>query len=186
MEEDPVDRHVSQWMAVIPDLDPVDEGVITRMQLLVKHLKRHAHAAIDAHGLGRFEYETLHMLAGCGPAHAATPTQIATWLHMSPAGITGRIGALERRGLVRRLNSREDRRKVIVELTATGQRLWQAVCREQSREEARLLAPLAPPERAQLADYLRRMFLTVDHPGPLTMPGEATGPALGLGCDPAD
>ena len=170
MQQDSVDRHIEHWIKEIPDLDPLVEGVTTRMQLIVKHLRHQRESTIEAHGLERFEFETLHMLGGSGPDNRATPTQIATWLHMSPAAITGRIDTLEKRGFVRRLPSPDDRRKVIVELTPAGRRIWQAAGGEQGAEEARLLAALTPQEQQRLASYLRKMLLVVDRPELLKLP----------------
>ena len=172
MEQDSVDRHIEHWIKEIPDLDPLVEGVTTRMQLLVKHIRQQRESTIEAQGLERFEFETLHMLGGCGPDNRATPTQIATWLHMSPSAITGRIDTLEKRGFVRRLPSPDDRRKVIVELTPAGRRIWHAAGGEQGAEEARLLAALTPQEQQRLAGYLRKMLLLIDRPELLTLPKE--------------
>jgi DNA-binding MarR family transcriptional regulator len=174
-QQDSVDRHIAHWIKEIPDLDPHVEGVITRMQLLVKHLKQHRHASIAVRKLEDYEYDTLHMLGGC-PDNRASPTEIASWLHMSPSAITGRLDALERRGFVRRLPVPGDRRKVIVELTAAGRRIWRAAGGEQGAEEARILAALDHDEQEQLAMFLRRMLLVVDRPDLLRTPAEA-GPA---------
>ena len=173
MQEDSVDRHIEHWIEEIPDLDPLVEGVTTRMQLLVKHLKQQRHATIEARELEDHEYDTLHMLGGVGPDHRASPTEIATWLHMSPAAITGRLDALERRGFVRRLPSPDDRRKVLVELTAAGRRVWRAAGSEQGAEEARILAALNHDEQVALSGFLRRMLLVVDRPELLTTPKDA-------------
>lgn len=170
MEQDSVDRHISHWIKEIPELDSLTEGVITRMQLLVKHLKQQRHASAAARELEDFEFETLHMLGGC-PDNQATPSEIAAWLHMSPAAITGRIDALERRGLVRRRPVARDRRKVIVELTPAGRRLWRVAGNEQGAEEHRILAALDPAEQKELAGFLRRMLLVVDRPELLQTPG---------------
>lgn len=172
MELDSVDRHIEHWIKEIPDLDPLVEGVTTRMQLIVKHLRQQRESTIEARGLERYEFETLHMLGGCGPDNRATPTQIATWLHMSPAAITSRLDGLEKRGFVRRMPSPDDRRKVIVELTEAGRRIWRAAGGEQGAEEARLLAALTPHEQEQLASYLRKMLLVVDRPELLRLPKE--------------
>lgn len=179
MQEDSVDRHIAHWITEIPDIDPLVEGVITRMQMLAKHLKQYRHAAAEAHRLEAYEFETLHMLGGCGPDHRATPTEIATWLHMSPAAITGRLDALQRRGFVRRLPSPDDRRKVIVELTAAGRRIWRAAGGEQGAEEQRLLAALKPAEQRQLDTFLRRMLLIVDRPDLLPTPKDARSSRAG-------
>ena len=170
MSQDSVDRHVEHWSREIPELDPLVEGIITRMQMIVRHLHQQRQATIEARGLEEHEYSTLHMLGGCGPEHRATPGEIAAWLRMSPAAITGRIDTLERRGLVRRLPSATDRRKVVVELTEEGRRIWRAAGGEQGSEEARILSALSPADREQLSGLLRQLMHVVDRPGLLPTP----------------
>jgi DNA-binding MarR family transcriptional regulator len=173
MQQDSVDRHVEHWKGEIPELDPVVEGVVTRMQMLLLHLKQSRQALLAEHGLEEYEYATLHFLGGCGPDYRATPTEIAAWLQMSPSGITGRLDALEKRGFIRRLPSPADRRKVIVELTGAGRQAWRGTFNPQTNEEAKVLAALDPREREQLNDLLRQMLLAIDRPGLLDTPQSA-------------
>ena len=168
--QDSVDRHIEHWIKEVPDLNPVTEGVITRMQILMRHLDQAKQATLAAHDLEPHEFGTLHMLGGCGPDHRATPGEIAAWLHMSPSGITGRLDALERRGFIRRLPSPDDRRKVIVELTGEGREAWLGALSSEGAEEARLLGALDLREQQHLSSLLRRMLLVIDHPGLLTPP----------------
>jgi DNA-binding MarR family transcriptional regulator len=170
---DSVDRHIEQWRAALPDLNALDEGVITRMQMLVKHLRQRKQVTIESYDLGYYEFETLHMLAGCGPGHRPTPKEIAAWLHMSPSAITSRIDALEQRRFLRRRPSTVDRRSVVIELTAAGRRVWRRACGDQTAGQAELLAPLSPAEKEQLGGLLRRVMAVIDQPDLLTMPGEA-------------
>ena len=37
---DSVDDHLDRWLPVMPHLDPVVEGAVTRMQFLVMHLRK--------------------------------------------------------------------------------------------------------------------------------------------------
>jgi DNA-binding MarR family transcriptional regulator len=171
MQQDSVDGHIEHWKREIPELDPLVEGVFTRMQMLLRHLKQTRHATlVDHYGLEEYEYATLHFLGGCGPDHRATPSEIATWARMSPSGITGRLDALEKRGFIRRLPSPADRRKVIVELTEEGRRTWRNTFDPQTNEEAKVLAALNPDEQEQLNAMLRRMMSVVDRPGLLNTP----------------
>ncbi len=170
MQQDSVDRHVEHWRREIPELDPLVEGVITRMQMLLRHLKQTRQATLAAHGLEEYEYATLHFLGGCGPDHRATPSEIAVWQQMSPSGITGRLDALEKRGFIRRLSSPADRRKVIVELTEEGRQAWRGTFNPQTNEEAKVLATLDPDEQEQFNGMLRRMMRVVDKPGLLPTP----------------
>ncbi|MGH3247028.1 MAG: MarR family winged helix-turn-helix transcriptional regulator [Trebonia sp.] len=173
MQQDSVDRHIDHWKREIPELNPLVEGVVTRMQMLLRHLKQARQATLAAHGLEDYEYATLHFLGGCGPDYRATPSEIASWQQMSPSGITGRLDALERRGFIRRLPSPADRRKVIVELTEEGRHAWRSTFNPQTNEEARVLAALAPDEQEQFNDMLRRMIQLIDRPGLLDPPKSA-------------
>jgi DNA-binding MarR family transcriptional regulator len=169
MHEDSVDGHVEHWKREIPDLDPLVEGIFTRMEMLLKHLKQAWHATLPDYGLEYHEYKTLHYLGGCGPDYRATPSAIAAWQQMSPSGITGRLDTLEKRGFIRRLPSPGDRRKVIVELTEDGRQAWLSTFHPEN-EEARVLDALDPAEREQLDGMLRRMMRVVDRPGLLNTP----------------
>ena len=173
MQQDSVDRHIEHWKQELPELDPLVEGVVTRMHMLLRHLKQTRHASLADHGLEDYEYATLHFLGGCGPDHRATPGEIAAWQQMSPSGITGRLDALEKRGFIRRLPSATDRRKVIVELTDDGLRAWHRTFDPQTNEEATVLAVLTEQEQEALNGMLRRMLRVVDRPGLLNTPRSA-------------
>jgi DNA-binding MarR family transcriptional regulator len=170
MQRDSVDGHVEHWKREIPALDPLVEGVFTRMHMLLRHLKQTRHAHLAAHDLEDYEYATLHFLGGCGPEHRATPSDIAAWQQMSPSGITGRLDALEKRGFIRRIPSPADRRKVIIELTQKGRQAWLSTFNPHTNEEAKVLAALEPAEQEQLDGMLRRMMRAVDRPGLLNTP----------------
>ena len=173
MQQDSVDRHIEHWQQEIPELDPLVEGVMTRMQMLLRHLDQARQVLLAANGLEVYEYATLHFLGGCGPEHRATPSEIAAWQQMSPSGITGRLDGLEKRGFIRRLPSPADRRKVIVELTEEGRRAWLGTFDPQTNEEEKVLAALDPDERQQLDRLLRKMMRAVDQPGLLKTPKSA-------------
>jgi DNA-binding MarR family transcriptional regulator len=164
---DSVDEHIAHWLTELPDLDPVTEGVVTRMQMLVRHLRRSKQAALSAHNLQDFEYDTLHTLVGRGAPYQAHPSELATAMGMSPAAVTGRLDALERRGYIRRLPLPGDRRKVSVELTDAGHAAWHEAMEDQGDEEDRIIAALTRAVPEQLADLLRRMVLVVE-PTPRT------------------
>jgi DNA-binding MarR family transcriptional regulator len=159
---DSVDEHIARWSQVLPDLDPDVEGAVTRMQFLVRHLRRTKQETLAAHDLQNFEYETLHALAGRGEPYQAGPSELATELKMSPAAMTGRLDTLEQRGYLRRQPSTTDRRKVVVQLSESGHRAWQETIGSMGHEEDRILGTLTRAERRQLADLLRRMLLMVE------------------------
>ncbi|MDT0380471.1 MarR family transcriptional regulator [Streptomyces sp. DSM 42041] len=159
---DRTDAHVARWSGVLPTLDPDIEGAVTRMQSLVRHLKRVWEQSLADFDLQRHEYETLHALAG--RARHASPSALAVDLGISPASVTGRLDALEKRGFVRRTPSPEDRRRVDVELTDDGHATWLGALDVVGHEEYRLLGTLTAQERRALSGMLRRVMLRAEQP----------------------
>ncbi|MFC7217374.1 MarR family winged helix-turn-helix transcriptional regulator [Streptomyces polyrhachis] len=157
---DSTDEHLDRWLPVLPDLDPDIEGAVTRAMLLTRHLRHAKERSLAETGLERPEFETLHALAG--RAMRATPSELAAALRLAPASVTGRLDALERRGLVRRTPSAADRRRIDVEVTGAGEEAWRAALARLGREEERLLGALSAPERAQLAALLRRVMVEAE------------------------
>jgi hypothetical protein len=111
--------------------------------------------------------------ASAGPpsrvALAAIPISEFAACRAGPSTVPATSG-LERRGFIHRLPSPDDRRKVIVELTPEGRRIWRAAGDQQGAEEARILAALAPADRKRLEGYLRAMLLVIDRPELLRLP----------------
>ncbi|MEV0197966.1 MarR family transcriptional regulator [Nonomuraea sp. NPDC050691] len=153
--EDSVDRHLARWRGKAP-YDERVEGVVTRMQFLVKHLLHTKEAALAQVGMQDFEFETLHRLAAAGGS--ATPSELAAELLLSPAGMTGRLDTLERSGLVRRVRGAGDRRRVDVELTPKGHELWTEAMAIRGRVESELVSILDPSEQQTLDALLKRLL----------------------------
>lgn len=162
MRRDATDDHVERWLPVLPGLDPDVEGAVTRMSSLTAHLRKAREKALADVDLERFEFDTLHKLAG--RSGRATPSELARDLGLAPASVTGRLDALERRGLIVRTPSKTDRRRVEVELTEPGRVLWREALDQLGDEEHRVLSALSPKERRQLSDLLRRVMLLAEQP----------------------
>jgi DNA-binding MarR family transcriptional regulator len=160
--EDSVDRHIREWQPELPDLDPIIEGVVTRMQKLVHHLKQSQQSLVAAEGMQLGEFKTLHQLAARGAPYRSTPTELATALLLSPAAMTGRLDALERVGYVRRLHDTTDRRRVLVELTPEGREVWRRGVDRIGAVEKALVRVLDRDEQERLAALLKRLLLSVE------------------------
>ncbi|SDK75913.1 MarR family winged helix-turn-helix transcriptional regulator [Streptomyces indicus] len=162
-EQDWTDAHVARWLPVLPGLDPDVEGAVTRMKKLSVHLMRVREQSLADFALDRQEFDTLHKLAG--RSGRATPSELAADLDLRPASVTGRLDGLEKRGFVRRTQSRADRRRVDVELTEDGRATWLGAMDVLGDEEYRLLGVLSAKERAQLSDMLRRIMVAAERDG---------------------
>ncbi|MET7758726.1 MarR family transcriptional regulator [Streptomyces sp. NPDC005389] len=158
------DEHVARWQPVLPDLDPVVEGAVTRMKKLSVHLRRVREQSLVDFDLERHEFDTLHKIAGRGGS--AAPSELAQDLDLAPASVSGRLDALEKRGFVRRTQSTTDRRRVVVELTDAGRETWLGAMDVLGHEEYRLLGVLSPEERALLNGMLRRVMVEAESTDP--------------------
>lgn len=160
--EDSVDRHIARWRDKAP-FDERVEAIITRIQLLSKHVRQVKDRALAEIGLQEYEFETLHRLASRGEPWRTTPSELAAELMVSPAGITGRLDTLEKAGLVRRLRTAEDRRRVDIELTELGHDRWMAAMELRGAAENAMVDPLDRAEQDRLIALLKRMLLRVEN-----------------------
>ncbi|MGW0806771.1 MarR family winged helix-turn-helix transcriptional regulator [Nonomuraea sp. NPDC002799] len=153
--EDSVDRHLARWRGKAP-FDERVEAIVTRMQSLVKHLAHTKAAALAEVGIADFAFETLHRLTARGGS--ATPTELATDLLLSPAGMTGRLDTLEKADLVRRVRSTDDRRRVDVELTLKGHELWVEAMTIRCEVESGMVNTLDPDGQETLNALLKQLL----------------------------
>lgn len=159
---DVVDEHVEQWLRELPGLDPLAEGIITRMQRIVSLLHKQQCADVQQRGLLPGEYSTLHALRRRGRPYAATASELAADLMVPPQTMTGRLDSLEGRGLVVRERDDGDRRRVHVRMTPAGERAWRGAVEEQGTAERRLVEALTVTDRERLDRYLRRLLGAVE------------------------
>ncbi|MBO3751286.1 MarR family transcriptional regulator [Streptosporangiaceae bacterium NEAU-GS5] len=159
--EDSVDRHIARWRGKAP-FDERVEAIVTRMQFLVKHVSQAKDDALAAVGLQEFEYEVLHRLGSRGTAGRATPSELAAELKMSPAGMTGRLDTLEKAGMVQRIRSDTDRRRVDVELTESGRITWLRAMDLRGEVEDSMVGILDQDAQDTLSALLKRMLLHVE------------------------
>lgn len=128
--------------------------------LVRTELVRALEAALAADGIAlRFsQFQTLMRLSGLGPMSAG---ELSRSMCYDGGAMTRLLDQLESRGYLKRHHNPQDRRALRIELTASGQ----ALCERMRVCAARLLdraqAALDDRERERLADYLQRIFITL-------------------------
>ena len=152
---DEVDRIVAAWNRERPDLDVGPLEVLSRVARLTRHLDRARRAVFAAHRLEHWEFDVLVALRRAGAPYQLSPGALITQTLVTSGTMTNRIDRLEARGLVERHRSAEDRRGVIVRLTADGLTLVYSAFAALLAEENELLSDLDPAGRARLAGLLR-------------------------------
>jgi len=163
---DHVDFVLSQWHAQCPGLDVSPMAVFSRLFRLHTLAAREADTAFRQHGLHQGEFDVLATLYRSGPPHTLNPQALVSALLLSSGAMTHRLDRLEQAGLLAREPNPDDRRSVMVSLTPQGLRVTKAVLGDYLAELEQLLAPLAAPDRKQLATLLRRLLAAHDHHAP--------------------
>ena len=83
-----------------------------------------------------------------------TPSQLAQALRLDTSSITGILGRLEKKGLIDRVYSQEDRRSVQIHLREEGKALWTQVDRVIEDANAKITAGLDEDQYEQLLSSL--------------------------------
>ncbi|HET6552385.1 MAG TPA: MarR family transcriptional regulator [Dyella sp.] len=130
-----MDEGVSRAGESLADF-PHQEVVLTRLLLLVggtllDELERN----LKPYGLHDSDFRTLMMIYS-SPTGSASPTELCEYAQQGATNMTRIANVLVKAGLVTRAADAEDRRRVVLSITATGRRLVK-----------KLLPPLYPKVR---------------------------------------
>ncbi len=155
---DAVDANLEVWSRELPELDLETEGIVERIHKLERLVDRAMQETLDAFDMSHGAWKVLANLRRAGPPYRGKPGKLAARLDLSSGAMTNRLDNMERRGLIRRLDDPDDRRGVIVELTAEGKGLWDATVAAQAEKESLVDSVLGEPEKRQLNDLLRRLM----------------------------
>ena len=104
-------------------------------------------------GLSATQFMTLNALPGEG----MTLSELARKLNLSPASLNQTVNSLEERGLLRRLRSTDDARKIRLSATAEGAEMLNAASVEFRRSISSLFAGMSKREREGLLAGLEQM-----------------------------
>lgn len=155
-------RAMEQWRRERPDLDVSPMGVIGRLNEASALIARDRLAPVFARfGLQPGEFDVLATLRRSGSPYALTPTELYEATMVTSGAMTARLDRLEKAGLIQRAPHPSDRRGVVVQLTAKGRELTDAVLAAHVANEHEILAALTPAERETLASLLEKLIGSV-------------------------
>jgi DNA-binding MarR family transcriptional regulator len=157
-ELDHLDASLEVWATEIPDLDPLTEGIVERIQMLAHGFDDSAATTLAEFGLDRRAFKVLGRLRRVGPPYRRSAGELANDIHLSSGAMTNRLDRMEAAGLIRRLADPNDRRGTLIEPTEAGHRAWDDTAGTQGRRESAITAVLEPADREQLNRLLRRLM----------------------------
>ena len=162
MKNDIVDQLLDQWAAEHPKKDLSALGVVVRIQLLAKMLKRQTTSALATHQLKHWEYDVLSVLRRQGAPFELAASAIARSAMLTSGAMTTRIDGLESRGLVKRRRSKSDGRSVFVRLSAKGKRLVDLAIDTRIDDANQALTKINGKDQERLANGLRSLLINLD------------------------
>ena len=155
-------RNGVQRIAALYSALPADEIMLARK---LKHVGAAISArfeqALQAHDLVEADFSVLMQLFG-NPGRSASPGELCGLTAQRPTNMT-RIGdALVRKGLVTRETDPGDRRRIVLRITARGERLARTLLPQLSSEVSRIFSSLGGTQRRQLDALLLKLATTLD------------------------
>ena len=155
---DEVDELSDAWASQRPDLDLDAVAVFSRISRLAKRLDLARREAFTAHGIESWEFDVLAALRRTGEPYELSPGRLLKETLVTSGTMTNRVDRLTARGLVERHPDPDDRRGVIVRLTAEGLRTVDGAFEALLAAEAQLLTTLSARDQKKLADLLRTLL----------------------------
>ncbi|MEW2166603.1 MarR family transcriptional regulator [Streptomyces sp. NPDC007084] len=162
MTPDAVDDFLAHWAEVRPDLDVSPMGPVGRLSRSSRLVERGIKDYFASVGMEPWEFDVLATLRRIGPPYTLTPKDlVATTMVGSPA-VTNRVDRLVARNFVTRQTDPENRRRLLISLTAEGLALVDNVVEGHVARERELLSGLSEKELEQFNGLLRKLLLSLD------------------------
>ncbi len=157
MTDDPIDRLVEQWRRERPDIDPAPMALFARLFRAAHAADRAVEAGLAANGLQPGWFDVLSALRRSGTPYQLSAGRLSAAVMLSTGGMTKRLDRMADAGLLRRSADPEDRRGVLVALTARGLKLVDHAVAEHVAGEAALLGGLTAGDRTRLGQLLIKL-----------------------------
>ncbi len=165
-KNEPARDHIDSWLAEIAprlpsavDLDV--EGIVDRIGGLNWRIRKMLDETLAEQGLSHGDWKVLISLQWA-ESQRRSAGELARRAELTSGTMTARLDHLEGEGLVRRVGDPNDRRSVLVELTAKGRKKVGQAMGVQGEKEKLLAAALTPKEMEQLNALLRKLMVSVE------------------------
>jgi DNA-binding MarR family transcriptional regulator len=134
-------------------------SIVGRVSRLARALEQRLEPVYREHGLEPGWHDVLATLRRSGPHYRLRPTDLTDATMLTSSGTTKRLDRLEQAGLIERGPDPDDRRGLLISLTAAGRKLIDQVTEAHLENERGLLSSLTEAEQRRLADLLRKLNL---------------------------
>ena len=133
---------------------PVEDRVLRALRRITRATDIHSRQLAQQHQLTGPQLVCLHQLRRDGEL---TPSVLSREVSLSQATVTGILDRLAARGLLTRVRSESDRRRVMLTLTPAGEALAERIPSALHQRFAERLADLSPAGQSQIAEVLEQI-----------------------------
>lgn len=159
-------ERISQRM---PDL-PVTEILLSRLLVFLgRELTGRMDECLRPYGLSDVEFRALILLYSA-PNATANPGELCSGIIQSPANITRITDVLVERGLISRLPDEQDRRRLVLKITATGEGLVNEMLPVMLNTARNSYRDFPGEELLQMVTSLKRLAAAMDRSSLSTQP----------------
>jgi DNA-binding MarR family transcriptional regulator len=151
---DPMSEHIDWAVSTWPQIDPDVEGIVSRVDKIGRYLQNAFRASLGQAGLTKEEWKVIMALSRGVRSHG----WLCRDLDVSTGAMTNRLDKLEREGLVSRARDPNDRRGVLLSLTAAGSERLDAYIDRGAHRERQLLEGLTQTDKRRLNDLLAKLI----------------------------
>ncbi len=149
----PTNQVLAKFAERYPDADITAVSVFLNLLRVATDLSVALDSYLSRHGLLQGRWWVLILLMR-EDSKTSTPSVLAEKAGVTRATMTGLIDGLEQSGLVERVNTKNDRRSVLIRLTDAGQAKLDAVMPDYYRKVRRCMQSLDEEKRNQLHQLL--------------------------------
>ncbi len=161
----------------------VENQIVAAIRRIIQAVELNSRRLVDTVGLTGPQLAVLREAARSGPMQVGA---LAKAVHLSQPTVTGVLNRLEKRGLVQRIRSQDDRRAVNVTVTEAGQELSANSPSLLQDSFHRQLVELQPWEQMMILSTLQRIAEMMDAQSIDASPLLVTGPVSDAGRPSAD
>lgn len=156
-----MDEGVKRLSDALPDM-PAEKAKLSRLMLMVGgRLQEELELTLKPHKLNHSEFLTL-MILYSSPDGSSTPGELCEYTSQGATNMT-RIGnALAKRGLIVRAASEQDRRRVLIHITAPGKRFVQKLLPTLFPRVSAMFDGFSDLDRRHLGRLLRKLADNLD------------------------
>ncbi len=155
---DAIDRVVEQWFKEKPDLDTQPMAIMGRLMRIAKYMETRVAELHKQYDLKMGEFDVLATLRRAGAPYRLTPSALINSMMLTSGAMTNRLDKLEKKGLISREHSKEDRRSVTVELTSDGLQLIDNLILEHVEVQRDFIRGLSDEEKVQVNKALKTLL----------------------------